>query len=240
MGLPKGDVRVGNREILYYDRGTVELRDGSVARADILSDADFATFTARKNAEEARLAAERSRLVSEGESLKARKLSDGAFASTPFAYQVAYWQNFAARYPGVSVADEIALARARLAEQLSQQAATEERLANLEQRMDDAETPATQSPYRYGYGYSGYGLYSGYVDSPYRHHRDRDDNSGDHHRSSRQNNSSSTPDYNPYRWNPSFNDQSGNSHNGVYNFPTFPFAPLNSAPVSTPSRRGRF
>ncbi|HEY4302646.1 MAG TPA: hypothetical protein VGM73_17375 [Candidatus Didemnitutus sp.] len=238
LGASRGDLKIKQREILYFERGTVELQNGVVTRSELMSDSDFAAFTAKKQAADARAAAERDRVIAEGEAVKARKLVDGTFSATPFSYQVAYWQNFAVHYPGVSVADELALARSRLADQLNRQAATEERLADLESRMDNAEAQeGTVVADRYrSFGYDSYGYYGDYVAVRTGYHRRRDE-SGSHeygsadHGYSHRGSSASQPDYNPYRWNPPANSRSGNS------FSAYPFGPLS---VPSSGHHGRF
>jgi hypothetical protein len=142
LGIPRGEANLGDRQLLYYDRGEVELRAGSVTRVALLSDREFAAREARRAAESERVRARNA----EGEALKARRLADADFRSAPPEYQLAYWENFIRRYPGVSCADQLALIRARLAEKIEE--------GNLRQ----AETAARIAPavMTYDYGYSYY------------------------------------------------------------------------------------
>jgi hypothetical protein len=178
LGAPRGQLQVGDRQVLYYDRGEVDLRAGAVTRVALLSDADFTAQQARQATEAARKSEENSRLNLEGEAIKASKLADAAFAAAPLSYQLAFWQEFSRRYPGVSVGEQLSVAHARLAEYYNEHQAQEERLAELEARVSEAESRAdaaeshasnfatyvSDSGYGYGYGY-GYGRSSGYGDS---------------------------------------------------------------------------
>src|SRR5438132_7472297 len=52
----------------------------------------------------------------EGSALRERKLADLAFQAAPLAYQVAFWEDFSQRYPEVSCAEPLMIARLRLNE----------------------------------------------------------------------------------------------------------------------------
>ncbi len=121
LGAPRGQVRIGERQLLYYDRGEVELQSGTVARVELRSPDEQAVFTAQRSATQQRVLEENARLAAEGVELKARKLSDSDFRAAPLSYQVAFWETFAARYPGVSCGEQLATARAQLAEQQAEQ-----------------------------------------------------------------------------------------------------------------------
>ena len=177
LGAPRGQVRAGDRLLLYYDRGEVQLQAGTVTRVALLSVADFDALQVRRAAEAVRIREENeirsTRLGVEGEALKARKLADPSFQSAPVSYQVAFWEDFLRRYPGVSSGEQLAIARMRLNEQLEEkrrQAQQEERLAELEARLNEAESRASEARYEaypvryhssYGrmYGQSSNGLW---------------------------------------------------------------------------------
>lgn len=163
MGAPRGQVKAGYRQMLYYDRGEVEMQAGVVTRVALLSEADYTALEARRAVEAARVNEENTRLDAQGEALKARKLADSNFLSAPLAYQIAFWQDFSRRYPGVSVAEQLMIARLRLAEQFNQRHAEEERLAELEARVNNAEAraqAADSNSDRFA-SYVGYGGYYG-------------------------------------------------------------------------------
>lgn len=97
-----------------------------------------ATVAERQAAREARLA----RLETEGRELLEKSLADEAFQKRPPAEQLRFWHQFAARYPMVSVENQIAAAqaemeRARRAHEAAQ--ANETRLAELEERLARTE-----------------------------------------------------------------------------------------------------
>ena len=154
LGAPRGQVRAGDRLLLYYERGEVQLQAGAVSRVALLSSADFAALQTRRAAEAVRLREENeirtARLGAEGEALKARKLADPSFQAAPVAYQVAFWEDFSRRYPGVSSSEQLAIARMRLNEQLEEKrrlALQEERLAELEARVIAAEARTAEARY---------------------------------------------------------------------------------------------
>lgn len=167
LGEPRGQLQVGEWRKLIYDRGEVELADGVVIRVLLRSVTAQQEFEARRAAEAeiARVeqAERQARLNDEGAALKARKLADPNFLAAPAGYQVAFWEDFARRYPGVPCVEELTIARWRLAEQEEAKRNRQEesrRIAELEQRVRDAEARAAEAAAaaranRY-YGYPAY------------------------------------------------------------------------------------
>lgn len=156
LGQPKGYLRMESLELLYYDRGRIECRDGVVVDMDLMSPEELA---AKREAEalrreRARRAAEkrRVRMAERGQALKTEKLNSPAFLGGSAADQLSFWTAFRKRYPAVDVEaefaetlqryeHELALQRAAL-ERERERAAMEHRLLALERRVLDAETRA--------------------------------------------------------------------------------------------------
>lgn len=177
LGEPRGQLQVGERQKLLYDRGEVVLEGGVVTKVLLRSVAAQQELEARRAAE-AELArtehlVRQARLSEEGTALKARKLADPNFLAAPAAYQLAFWEDFARLYPGVPCAEELAIARWKVAEQEEQrQVRTEEsrRIAELEVRVREAEARAAEAEEaarsnRYMGGY--YGYFGGRVRKPF-------------------------------------------------------------------------
>jgi len=157
LGAPRGQLTVGGRQILHFDRGEVELQGGAVTRVALVTPAEFQAREARRAAEAARLGEETARRNAEGEAVKARRLADPSFLAAPLTYQLEVWRNFAVRYPGVSVAEQFAVLRMRLAEQIAERQSQETRLAELEERVNQAEARADEADSRhYYFGAYGY------------------------------------------------------------------------------------
>ena len=171
LGPPRGQAQLGDRLVLFYDRGQVQLVGGRVTNSDFLSPQDFAALQAQREAAAARAAQARA----EGEALKAKKLADPAFLSAPPAYQLAFWEDFRRRYPDVSCDDAYNLALARRQEQLEQAEHDREmadlraRVATAEDRAAEAEQEARRTRYS---GFLGWPVYFG--DTGRRHERGRD------------------------------------------------------------------
>jgi hypothetical protein len=164
LGPPRGQVNVDGRSVLYYERGEVELTNDSVTRIALRTPEEHAALAAREERQRAVREARRAQLVAEGIALRNQKLADPDFKSAPLAYQVSFWESFAAAYPGVSVLEPLTIARLKYGEQLAAKqakeqelaraAAREERLAELDR--DQRVYPLyTSSPYyrRYRHGY---------------------------------------------------------------------------------------
>lgn len=117
LGRPAGEASRGERVVYYYPQGVVEFAVGRVSRVALLGEDEFRAAEARRTEAEERAKAAREQRRTEGEALKAAKLASQAFTAAPWSYQVRFWEEFAARYPGVSCQDELAAARLRLAQE---------------------------------------------------------------------------------------------------------------------------
>lgn len=159
LGAPNGQMRLGERQLLYYQRGSVELTNGRVTRVAMLSAEEHQAQAAREERLQAERATRRAQLMEEGTALRDRKLADEAFRSAPVAYQVSFWEDFARRYPEVSCAEPLTIARLKLNEQLEEKNRKAEelnRLAEIEQRLAAAEREPVYHrvrsyPSRYGH-----------------------------------------------------------------------------------------
>lgn len=142
MGSPNGQMYLGDRHLLFYERGAVELVNGRVVRVDLRSPEQQASLEAREERLREEREALRAQLVVEGTALRDRKLGDAAFQAAPAAYQVAFWEDFARRYPGVPCVEPLAIARLKLNEQLDEKRRRDDerqRLVQIEERLAAAE-----------------------------------------------------------------------------------------------------
>ena len=164
LGVPRGRLHVGDRELFYFDRGTVEVSAGLVTRVNVRSEEDQTALENKRTTDAVRSREEQeinqARLITEGDALKTRKLSDPAFLATPLRYQVAFWEDFSRRYSAVSCVEQLSIARSKLAEQVQGEQVQAQRLAELEARIAEAEARAAEAEARAdrarGY-YSSYG-----------------------------------------------------------------------------------
>ena len=171
LGSPRGRLQVGERNLVYFQRGEIEVQAGRVIRVDLKTPEEQAAWLAR--AEEQRSAREerRQQLVAAGTAERDRKLADENFRAAPLAYQVSYWQDFVCRYPDVSVVEPLTIARMKYNEQLEEKhkkVRDEQRIAELERQLaarnDKPEVYPlfTSSPY-----YSHYRSYSSPTFGPF-------------------------------------------------------------------------
>ncbi len=151
LGKPNGQMQLGARQVLLYERGSVELSAGRVTRVDLRSEEEQAALAAREERLQSQLAAQRSQSLTEGTALRDRKLTDAGFLASPVAYQVAFWEDFARRYPAVPCAEPLTIARLKLNEQLEEKSRREAdslRLRELEARVAAAEAEREPVYYR--------------------------------------------------------------------------------------------
>jgi hypothetical protein len=142
LGMPSGQLLLGGRQVLYFERGEVELQKGMVTRVNLRSPEEHAILRARDERLRVEREASRGQMRAEGTVLRERKLADPAFQAAPLAYQVAFWEDFSRRYPEVSCTEPLMLARLRLSEQLEENRRREElveRQADREERITGEE-----------------------------------------------------------------------------------------------------
>jgi hypothetical protein len=171
LGTPRGQVKVEDRQVLYYDRGEVELQDESVIRVALRTPEEQAALDAREERQRGEREVRRNQLVEEGTALRDSKLNDPEFKAAPLAYQISFWETFAASYPGVSCVEPLTIARMRFNEQLAKERHHDEqaaRIAELETQLAAINNPSsyTSSYYGGGYGYGGYYGGHGYSYNP--------------------------------------------------------------------------
>ncbi len=170
LGHPSGAAQVNDEwEILFYERGKVDLTHGRVTNVELISPEDLArrkTLAERAWQEyQKTAAARRIQARQEGERLKQRMLNDPDFLASSFADQAAGWRTFMLSYPDVPVGtlyqDALDKAREeearmvesrRLAELEARTAAAEARAAEAERKAEQARNTITFPPY-YVYPY---------------------------------------------------------------------------------------
>jgi hypothetical protein len=156
LGSPRGQVQVAGRRVLYYDRGEIELQDGTVTQVALRSEAEQSVLMARQERQRGEWESRRLQLMAEGTALRDRKLADPTFLAAPLSYQIAFWEDFVRRYPEVSCVEPLTIARLRLNEQMEEKRKREaetSRLAEIEERLAAADRRPmihplfTSSPY---------------------------------------------------------------------------------------------
>ncbi len=105
LGSPTGWIQGGSYELLLYERGSVEIRDGAVSEVAILTAEQHERrlrerkirAAERREAEAAR----RALRITQGNALKTRTVGDVSFLSSAPESQLRFWRNFKQRYPEV-------------------------------------------------------------------------------------------------------------------------------------------
>ena len=145
LGNPRGSITSGTYQLLQFERGRVELRDGVVAKRDIVSVQEArARQIRRKQLAEARRIADaerRAQRYAEGMDARHRASASDDFEQLSGREQMNFWQRFRKRYPNVRVDIEYAAAVARDRRDVEDRK-KERRLAEMERRIEDAEARA--------------------------------------------------------------------------------------------------
>lgn len=134
LGPIRGMVNFEHREILQFDRGLVELRDGKVVRADVLSPEELTARRAQEKSDwelaRQRAIQQAARRKADGEALRNRLKTDADFALKPASERAAAWRELGNRYPEAMDAEYQAILAAADAEASRQ--AMEQRVSQLE------------------------------------------------------------------------------------------------------------
>lgn len=163
LGEPDSYMLAGNKAVVTYERGKIELVSNKVTRVD---------FTSVAKAAELKLKIEKANeerhdyLLQAGTALKQRKLEDARFLSLPLSDQLDFWRSFRRRYPMVDLAPvDIADMATKAAEESKQQHDEELeaellrakwKLMEAEERAHKAELEASSRYTRSSYGYTSY------------------------------------------------------------------------------------
>ncbi len=103
LGPPDGTAWTGDREVLQYPRGRVFLHGGLVHSVDMMPADAFRARQARNARESEKAAAKADRRRNEGKALRLATLADPDFRQLPADDRLAFWRQFAAEYPEISV-----------------------------------------------------------------------------------------------------------------------------------------
>jgi hypothetical protein len=145
LGAPTGKAQLGNKLMLDFARGQVQLVDGKVTSSNLISAEKLAAQKAQQKADEAKAAQLKAQRIAEGQALKATKLADPGFTSASSYIQFTFWQNFRLRYPEVPCDDEYKIALARWqADQ--QQIAEQQQQSSAQTPQYTQDSPATAQP----------------------------------------------------------------------------------------------
>lgn len=147
LGKPQGVVSGGRRTTYYYEQGTVDFVTGRVERAFLISKDEARARTAKRELElrnhRQQVEAERKRVTEAGGAELARTLNDKAFAARPSAERLAYWTEFAKRFPYTDITAQLArTAEAGQAEQKDRDREAE--LVAMNKRVGEIQERFTQ------------------------------------------------------------------------------------------------
>ena len=176
LGRPQGVIEMGEKQVLFFDRGEIVLRGGTVVKVDILT--AEAHQQDRVEKERARQESERmaeirrQQRIERGEIQKRKKLSDPLFLSAAAGDRLRYWSKFQRNYPEVDISAEFNEAQSKYKAEL-ERIEQGRRIAELEERVRRAEERARSSDrdrpyYRFPTYYGGYSRGYSYRHSPYR------------------------------------------------------------------------
>lgn len=161
LGKPHGSIHIGETTIYYYDRGRVEIHEGQVISADLISKEVFAAQRIEqervRQIREEELRDLKARRFEEGMAVLARKLSDPQFLDSPASRRLAYWRAFQRTYPEVTLPEDYVVALEERDAELRLSRA-ESRVRQLEQRVADAERRVDDARQRESVSYASYAV----------------------------------------------------------------------------------
>lgn len=151
LGEPDGLIAAGDYELLTYERGDVELRDGKVVKFKLMTPEELVVAKReeqiRRAEEERRRARERKQRYERGLEVKERMLSSPTYAEASGTRKVEILRNFHTRYPEVEI-DELLMPAVEEKKREQAAAAEAARIARLEDQVGKAEQRAQQAEWR--------------------------------------------------------------------------------------------
>jgi len=147
LGPPKGRMILSDGSlVMIYRNGEVDFRKGRVVYYRLSTDKELQKKALerkkmleiqRRNAQQAKL-----KKIKTGESEKAQKIEDKAFAQQDPQVQLDYWLGFQKQYPEISVSEQISalrkiLQKAKKEEQVKARKALVKRIQVVEQRIEE-------------------------------------------------------------------------------------------------------
>ncbi len=152
LGDPEAYIGTDSFEWLYYERGSVKLKDGHVVHASLIPAEEAEEIRARREEERIKrreaYKERRERLIEEGEALKRETLMSPEFWLADASHRVDFWRRFQQRYPDVPVSEHYAEALREYEKELAMQRREEQiarRISDLEDRVRDAEERALRA-----------------------------------------------------------------------------------------------
>jgi hypothetical protein len=126
LGTPRGTVDLGDKKVLYYHLGSIEIISGVVTAFALMTEEEYAArleaSVQREAQRQQRLKAERANRLANGVDRKRRVLNDPDFVVASGSRKLSFWRQFSATYPEVDIRHEL------------QEAVTQARSENLAQR----------------------------------------------------------------------------------------------------------
>ena len=157
LGRPPNTMTIGSRTIFDYDRGRIEIENGIVSSADLITEEQ--SEERRKLRDDTRIRqlenekTQRVQRLQEGLALRSATLKDPNFLRASASHRVSFWQRFSDRFPDIPVEDEH---RHALRQLLDEQAVSmtdssresrgrSQRLIRLEEEVLEAKLRALQA-----------------------------------------------------------------------------------------------
>ena len=150
LGNPRGTMNIKGTEVLFFERGSVELAGGKVTEVKLVTDEQLSRQRVAAERKSKQDALARAELLKAGEEEKKKALADDALAKKSGAEQVAFWQNLAKAYPGVEVGPEL-----QKAQEIVQQEERRKQEAAMAARKAQEEQPKLNSSKRRRYVRAG-------------------------------------------------------------------------------------
>ena len=121
LGEPQGSGIMGDKEMLFYPRGSIGLMNGLVVESSIVSqdvlDRREPQSKQRQVEQQERNEERVQQRIAQGTREKARMLKDETFATLPAKQQAQSWRQFSRTYPEVAATRELREAEARAREE---------------------------------------------------------------------------------------------------------------------------
>jgi hypothetical protein len=151
LGAPDGIIKSGDYEMLSYERGKIELRDGLVISVNLLSQEDLIAKKKNDKALSEKKEKEKNEFIKlkhqRGIELREKILTSSVFPEFSGRRKVEILKNFRSNYPDIDITDLLLPALDEMEKEIDEME-QQNKIVELEQRINDAKMEELRARWR--------------------------------------------------------------------------------------------
>ena len=151
LGEPDGIIKSGDYEMLSYERGKIEFRDGMVISANLLSPEELIAKKTKDKALSEKNEKEKNEFIKlkhqRGLELRKKILTSSVFPEFSGRRKVEILKNFRSNYPGIDITDLLLPALTEMEKEIDEME-QQNKIIELKHRINDAKLEALRARWR--------------------------------------------------------------------------------------------